>query len=399
RENTAFGFEARLRGGNVAWRPYPDQPAIAALTNGAYRHDPEWYRNFLYTSERDRGLDYVEDLGSPGIFIWDLAAAEAMMVLRTGDGLNVRAAAHARELIEAERVRRSGLSPLAMAADQYLVERGKGRTLLAGFPWFTDWGRDTFIAMRGLILATGRLDEAEGILLAWAGLVSGGMLPNRFPDTGDTPEYNAVDASLWFIVAVHDFLEAARTGGHRMTPSVQTSLVEAVEAILAGYVAGTRYGIAPDIDGLIRAGVPGVQLTWMDAKIGDWVVTPRIGKPVEIQALWINALRIGGVWSARWREMEARARSAFAARFPDPATGGLYDVVEADHRTGRSGRTHPAEPDIRYRRAAVPGAGRRRSALRGRPSGGEAAHAARSAVAGPGRGRICAALLWRSPRA
>ena len=334
RENADFDFRARTCGGNVAWRPYRDQPAIAALTNAVYRHDPQWYWNFLYTAEQERGLDHVEDLASPGEFAWDLAEEEAVMLLRTGDGLNVCAATYARHLREAEGVRRSGFSPLALAADQYLVRRGRGRTLLAGFPWFTDWGRDTFIAMRGLVIGTGRFREAEDILLTWAGSVSEGMLPNRFPDTGDTPEYNAVDASLWFIVAVHDFLAAARDADRPVAPGVQTSLHHATEAILTAYAAGTRYGIGADTDGLIRAGVLGVQLTWMDAKAGDWVVTPRIGKPVEVQALWINALRIGSAWSTRWRDMETLARSAFAARFPNPATGGLYDVVDAEHVPG-----------------------------------------------------------------
>ena len=146
--------------------------------------------------------------------------------------------------------------------------------MLAGFPWFTDWGRDSFIALRGLAIAQGRLAQAEAVLLQWATLVSEGMLPNRFPDQGGVPEYNAVDASLWFIVAVHDFLQAATA-----EPPVELRLGIAVSAILDGYVAGTRYGIAADQDGLLKAGVPGVQLTWMDAKIGDHVVTPRIGKP------------------------------------------------------------------------------------------------------------------------
>ena len=335
RENAGFDFRATVRGGNVAWRPYADLPAAAALTNGAYRHAPEWYRNFLCTAERDRGLDCVEDLASPGVFSFDLAEDEAVMVLRTGDGLAARPAALAARIAEAERARRAAApSPLTLAAESYFVDRGAGSTIIAGFPWFTDWGRDTFIAMRGLALGTGKLREAESILLAWSEAVSEGMLPNRFPDTGDTPEYNAVDASLWFVVAVHDFFRAAAEAGHAVAPAARARLRDAVEAILQGHAGGTRYGIAADSDGLLRAGVPGVQLTWMDAKLGDWVVTPRIGKPVEVQALWINALRIGAAWSPRWEALEARARAAFAARFPDPDTGGLFDVVDADHRIG-----------------------------------------------------------------
>jgi predicted glycogen debranching enzyme len=156
------------------------------------------------------------------------------------------------------------------------------------------------------------------------------MLPNRFPDSG-APEYNSVDASLWFVIAVHDYLAT----GHAQKET-QDRLQQAVDAILDGYARGTRFQIAAaSEDGLLRAGVPGVQLTWMDAKVGDWVVTPRIGKPVEVQALWINALRIAAAWSPRWTEPAARATHAFQQRFTDPASGALYDVVDADHEPGK----------------------------------------------------------------
>ncbi|HEY3598032.1 MAG TPA: amylo-alpha-1,6-glucosidase, partial [Paraburkholderia sp.] len=216
----------------------------------------------------------------------------------------------------------------------YVVARGKGRTIVAGFPWFTDWGRDTFIAMRGLLLAAQRYDEAEAILVQWSGALSDGMLPNRFPDEGDTPEYNAVDASLWFAVAVHDYLAAAHASA-----DTRNRLQDAVDTILAGYTRGTRFGIRADGDGLLQAGVPGVQLTWMDAKIGDWVVTPRIGKPVEVEALWINALRIGAMWNPQWREPAERATRAFVERFIDPSTGALFDNVDVDHTPGAIDRS------------------------------------------------------------
>jgi predicted glycogen debranching enzyme len=335
-ENPAFAFAATVRGGNVAWRPYPDLPAVAALTNGAYVHAPEWYRNFLYAAEAERGLDATEDLASPGSFAFDLAAGPAVMILRSGDGLGIRAAAHAERLAGSERARRESLSPLALAAGAYLVDRPGGRTLLAGFPWFTDWGRDTFIALRGLLVATGALAQGRAILLAWAGAVSEGMMPNRFPDRGEAPEYNAVDASLWYVVAVHDVLAAHAAAGRPVPEAEGARLAAACAAILDGYAAGTRYGIAADADGLLRAGVPGVQLTWMDAKVGDRVITPRIGKPVEIQALWINALKVGiARWPERasgWRDLERRASAGFH-RFVSP-TGALHDVIDADHVAG-----------------------------------------------------------------
>jgi predicted glycogen debranching enzyme len=337
RENGSFDFRSVSERGNVAWRPYPDLPAVAAISNGRYQASPEWYRNFTYDAEEARGLDHVEDLASPGTFTWELGAQDCVLVLRAGDGLSVRAEPHAARLATAEAARRKAASsPLALAAESYLVDRGAGRTVLAGFPWFCDWGRDTFISLRGLDIATGRLDDAEQILTQWAGSVSEGMLPNRFVDHGETPEFNAVDASLWFIVAVHDFLAAATQSGRAVAPAIVDCLRAAAEAIIEGYERGTRFGIGADADGLIKAGVPGVQLTWMDARVGNWVVTPRIGKPVEVQALWLNALRIAGAWSSRWTALEAKAHASFLAKFPDPASGGLYDVVDADHQQGKN---------------------------------------------------------------
>src|SRR5437867_10052811 len=337
-ENPAFRFDAEVQNGRVIWHPYPDVPRIIAFSNGTYTHQPDWYRNFLYKEEQARGLDHSEDLATPGTFRWSLSQSEAILILAAEDQksgmlslIDVPAHKYVHTLRTAERQRRQHfLSRLHRAADAYLVRRGAGKTIVAGYPWFTDWGRDTFIALRGLCLATGRLDEAHDILLAWAGTISHGMLPNRFPDRGEAPEFNSVDASLWYVVAVHDFLEAAP----QVPPRDRQTLAGAVEAILAGYAAGTRYRIHVDGDGLLAAGEPGVQLTWMDAKVGDWVVTPRIGKPVEVQALWLNALRIGSELTERWAELYARARPAFAARFWDEARGHLADVVDVDHRPG-----------------------------------------------------------------
>ncbi|MGH8006188.1 MAG: amylo-alpha-1,6-glucosidase [Candidatus Binatia bacterium] len=340
-ENGAFRCDAEVDDGRVLWRPYADLPAIRALTNGAYTHQPDWYRNFLYDEERARGLDHTEDLATPGVFLWDLSQGEAVWILAAaGQGTDTLPAGvpvqkHAQTLRTAERQRRRRFSSrLHRAADAYLVCRGKGKTIAAGYPWFTDWGRDTFIALRGLCLATGSLDEARQILLEWAGAVSEGMLPNRFPDQGDTPEFNAVDASLWYVIAVHDFLQAMAAKKRKVLRRDQQTLREAVEAILSGYAKGTRYHIRLDDDGLLAAGEPGVQLTWMDARVDGRVITPRIGKPVEIQALWLNALWIGSAFSERWQELFARGREAFQARFWNEAGRCLYDVVDPDHQAG-----------------------------------------------------------------
>jgi len=341
-ENPAFRFDAEVQEGKVIWHPYPNVPKIVAVSNGSYTHQPDWYRNFLYLEEQARGLDHTEDLATPGSFRWNLSQGEAAFILTTADQRNERpflsnasAQEHLQTLRADERQRRQPFpSPLHRAADTYLARRGRGKTILAGYPWFTDWGRDTFIALRGLCLATGRLDEAHDILLAWAGTVSEGMLPNRFPDHGDTPEFNSVDASLWYIIAVHDFFQTMAAAQRDISPRDQQTLRTAIEAILAGYEKGTRYRIHADTDGLLAAGESGVQLTWMDAKIGDWVVTPRIGKPVEIQALWLNALYIAGRFSQHWQDFFLRGREAFQTRFWNASGGYLYDVVDAEHRVG-----------------------------------------------------------------
>lgn len=342
--NSTFRFDPQRRGETLVWSPYEGVPQIALTANANYRHEPHWYHRFHYEEERQRGLDCVEDLAAPGVLTFDLGAGEAVCLLSAGAsvedaGADADVRGSWRRLREAERARRAAFpSSLHRAADQYFVRRGAGKTLVAGYPWFTDWGRDTFIALRGLGLATGRFEEARDILLEWTGAVSEGMLPNRFPDHGETAEYNAVDASLWYVVAVHEFFSAAVKAGMAVSKADREKLESAIQSILKGYAEGTRFNIHCDDDGLLAAGEPGVQLTWMDAKIGDWVVTPRIGKPVEVQALWLNALGLSGGLSPRWGERFERGRTAFRERFWNEAKGCLYDVVDCDHVRG----THDA---------------------------------------------------------
>jgi predicted glycogen debranching enzyme len=342
-ENGSFRFEADVHDRLVAFTPYDGVPRIEMLADGDYRHAPDWYRQFLYVEEQARGLDSTEDLASPGEFVWCLREGDtAVLVLRTGTGLaaaqtieDVQRLANA--IVESERTRRwTFRSALERSADDYLVRRASGRTIVAGYPWFTDWGRDTFIASRGLCLATGRLAEAGEILLEWASVVSEGMLPNRFPDGGEAPEYNSVDASLWYVVAVHEFLQRAATIA---TAVEQARLVDAVLRIVSGYASGTRFGIRMDHDGLLAAGVRGVQLTWMDARVGERVITPRIGKPVEIQALWLNALWIASQFEPHWTEAYGRGRDAFARRFWLDEVGYLADVVDVDYVAGAVDRS------------------------------------------------------------
>jgi predicted glycogen debranching enzyme len=343
RENDNLHTVMRIDEGRAAWRLYDETPPVACLTNGRWHGDPAWYRQFLYEAERSRGLDAIEDLLAIGTVEFDLADGPAIMAVGTAaslDDLDPRDLVHsAGAIADTERRRRAALGgPLEQSADQYVVRRGMGHTIVAGYPWFTDWGRDTFIAMRGLCLSSGRLQIARDILLEWAGATSRGMLPNRFPDGGDTPEYNAVDAALWYVVVVGELLahgDAARV----LSTHDRARLEGAVIDILEGYGRGTRFGIRCDHDGLLAAGEPGQQLTWMDARVGDREITPRIGKPVEIQALWINALEAGGRISPRWQPHRDRAMAAFNARFWDADSGALFDVVDADHVPGRVDRT------------------------------------------------------------
>jgi predicted glycogen debranching enzyme len=337
-ENPAFRFMEVTSAQRVEWHPYDGVPGVHALSNGSYHAEPQWYRGFLYSEERARGLDDTEDLAAPGLYQWDLSQTDAVLLLGADGALpgDLTAAEGFSRLRRSERARRARFATrLERAGDSYLVRRDPGKTIVAGYPWFTDWGRDTFISLRGLCLATGRLADARSILLEWADLVSEGMLPNRFVDQGDAPEYNTVDASLWYVVATHDYLEAAEAAGRPAPARDRKALGQAVQDILAGHMRGTRYGIRAADDGLLAAGEPGVQLTWMDAKVGDWVVTPRIGKPVEIQALWLNALRIAERFTPSYASLYARGVESFARRFWNPAAGWLYDVIDADHVPGR----------------------------------------------------------------
>jgi predicted glycogen debranching enzyme len=335
-ENPVFRFDAKASRDRLTWAPYDGVTGISALTNGSYRAEPEWYRNFLYTEERARGLDYEEDLAAPGVLSWEIGTDPAVLVLGMAGSLPPGKAVETFErLSRSEQARRQRLgSPLNRAADAYVVKRRSGKTIVAGYPWFTDWGRDTFIAMRGLCLATGRLAEARSILLEWADAVSQGMLPNRFVDQGDAPEFNSVDASLWYIIAVHEYIRAIAASESALPAEDRDALTKAVVDIIDGYSRGTRFGIRLDADGLLAAGEPGVQLTWMDAKVGDWVVTPRIGKPVEIQALWLNALQIAEAFTSEYRDVLQLGLRSFNERFWNEAGGYLYDVVDCDHRPG-----------------------------------------------------------------
>lgn len=336
-ENSSFRSQPAAVGRALRFEPYPGVPAVLSLANANYQHAPDWYRRFFYAEEAARGLDATEDLASPGALCFDLGENEALWVLSADlPGRPALEAAEPLALVEAmrakERARRGSFTTaLERAADAYLVRRGSGRSIIAGYPWFGDWGRDTFIALRGLCLATGKFELACAILVEWTSVVSRGMLPNRFGDGASTPaEYNSADASLWFVLAADELLSLPSAQAN-VSRADARRLDTAILDIVNGYARGTRHGISRDADGLLACGEPGLQLTWMDAKVGDWVVTPRLGKPVEIQALWVHALVAAAKRDRGFSDWAEIARISFAQRFWNPERSMLFDVIDDGH--------------------------------------------------------------------
>lgn len=344
-ENNALNSQVDTEDALATVKPYADLPALHFAHN-ADELDAlgYWYRNFEYQVERDRGFDFTEDLFSPFVLKFDLSERSAINLIASTERREI---SRAGEYVQVEIERRQKLiksaptsdglaCALVAAADQFIVARGEEKTVIAGYHWFCDWGRDTMIALSGLTLVTNRAGIARSILLEFARHVDRGMIPNRFPDAGETPEYNTVDATLWLIEAVRSLLHY--TDDYDF---VRANLYDVLTDIIAWHVRGTRYGIHVDSDALLSAGEEGAQLTWMDAKVGDWVVTPRRGKPVEIQALWYNALRVmeklagkfGDVGNkSLYAEMAERARVSFNQSFWNEDAGCLYDVVDGDQR-------------------------------------------------------------------
>ncbi len=334
--------EATFEDGIFRARPYAGVPDLYLSVPGAeFEAAPTWYRRFEYAREIERGLDVHEDLFSHGVFRVDLGAVRGYGAIASTGSPAGRDAAR---LLEQERRRRAKLVAglrtddalarhLALSADRFVVRRGEDqRTLVAGYPWFAEWGRDTLLALPGVCLATGRLDDAKRILRAYARAESQGMIPSRFPESpGDDPAFDAADAALWLFVATHEYVEA---GGD--AAFVKAEILPLLRDVVAWHERGTRHGIREDEAGLLRACSPSTPLTWMDAKAGDWVVTPREGRPVELQALWYNARSILAALSRRFgdeaeaKRLEARAkrtRAAFEKAFWNEEAGCLHDVV------------------------------------------------------------------------
>ena len=339
-ENGAINRSVEERPGLATVTPYQGLPSLHLTHNAAeLRRTGDWYRNFEYDTERERGLDFSEDLFNPLALRFDFRIRRQASIIASTEERDVAKVVEYRQS-EITRRRNAKVScpveddfaqALAAAADQYIVNRGEQKTVIAGYHWFSDWGRDTMIALPGLTLPTGKHDVARSILRTFVQHVDQGMLPNRFPDAGEKPEYNTVDATLWFFEAARAYL--AYTGNLEF---VRNELYPVFADIIAWHARGTRYGIKADSSGLLSSGEQGVQLTWMDAKVGDWVVTPRRGKPVEIQALWYNALCImedlarqfgDQPGQKRYRNMATVASWSFNRLFWNDKTGCLYDVT------------------------------------------------------------------------
>ena len=307
----------------------------------------DWYRNFDLTTARYRGLDDHDDHLCAGMFHVKLSPGQSVTLVFTTNPWDTRESeaaldrerAHEQDVLARAPAAQVGdpgwIRQLTLAADQFMVRRPTdadpdGRSVIAGYHWFGDWGRDTMISLPGLTLSTGRSEIARSILRTFARYVDRGMLPNRFPDAGEAPEYNTVDATLWYFEAIRQYLAATRD------LATLRELFPVLADIVEWHVKGTRYNIKVDpADGLLYAGEPGVQLTWMDAKVGDWVVTPRIGKPIEVNALWLNALASMDQFARALKQpaekFEALARKTREGfqRFWNPAAGYCFDVLDA----------------------------------------------------------------------
>lgn len=314
-----------------------------SIPGSTFTEHRDWYYNFEHAVEHERGLDFKEDLYTHGRFSVQLKKGDKLIVVISVDDPKGKDYA---ALIEKERSRRQALlskfegnekiQRLALAADQFIVRRGELHSIIAGYPWFSDWGRDTMISLPGLCLTTGRFTEARDILLAFASCVSEGMLPNRFPDHGDVPEYNTIDATLWFFVAIHKYLVASND------QKFAQEILPVLRDIVEWHYRGTRYNIKVDLsDGLLAGGEQGVQLTWMDAKVGDWVVTPRRGKVVEINALWYNALKIlarltadagDDIYSSDLETRAQQVEESFNNIFWNDMRGCLFDFVDGEEK-------------------------------------------------------------------
>jgi predicted glycogen debranching enzyme len=350
-QNSALKNDVREETGRVTFTPYESLPPLTVLHSpGAFTRDGIWFLNHEYLRELERGLDFREDLFSPGSISFDLSPEQPVWFIATlePDRFPAPLAHSDLESILAEEAKRRHFdaptrleSTLNRALDQFRVVRSNGLpSLIAGYPWFTDWSRDTLISLPALSIAGFPAGESKNILTMLLRERSHGLLPNRFSDSNSRPEYNTADATLWLFIAAHDYIERTKDWNF-----LRDLLYPAALDILAWHQRGTEYNIHVDLaDHLLSCGTPHTQLTWMDAKIGDVPITPRAGKPVEINALWYNALRITAHWAEvlgagkigeRYKNEARLALAGFRTSFWNPQRGCLYDVIAPSSRDPR----------------------------------------------------------------
>jgi predicted glycogen debranching enzyme len=345
KENSLLNRNYVFEDYTLSLMPYEHIPEVhIRLAGASFNEAAYWYNHLNYAEDRERGHDYQEDLFSPGILFIQLQEGDKITVLLTTEnptGKNIDTLFKNELQRRKDRFKKNKkkevLNQLHFAADQFIVQRDASlKTVIAGYHWFTDWSRDTMISLPGLCLTRNLLDDAKKMLLAFAKNVSQGMLPNRFLDGGQPPEYNNVDGTLWYFIAIQKYLEA---GGSEKF--VLRQILPVLKEIMEWHYKGTRYDIHVAEDHLLFAGEAGVQLTWMDARVNDWVVTPRTGKAVEINALWYNAHRIfarllklnGDIQEAKSFKLKARQiRQQFLSVFWNEELGYLNDVIHEEEK-------------------------------------------------------------------
>jgi predicted glycogen debranching enzyme len=342
-ENPGFQNNTEVMEKSLKFQAFNNAPvAHLAWSRGKFFRDGYWYKENFLVEEANRGLDPLEDDYSNGYLDFGEFTGSVSIIFSDRPIEN----SNAFELRKREKLRLEAIADsmhsedpflrsLLVAADQFIVEREStgGKSIIAGYPWFSDWGRDSLISLPGLTLVSGRTDDARSILKTFAVSVRNGLIPNCFADQGNDALYNSVDASLWFFVAIYKFIEY--TDDYAF---VEKNLFSAMSQIIEAFQNGTIFRIQMDPeDGLISAGEQGLQLTWMDAKVNDIVITPRHGKAVEVNALWYNALKIHELFLEKFggdgknfAALARKVRSSFRKKFWNPDTEYLYDCISPD---------------------------------------------------------------------
>jgi predicted glycogen debranching enzyme len=351
RENDRFSTDVDYEKYVMTVQPFDNLPVIRIKADGMdFKIQKNWYKRFQLEKEKERGLDYIEDLFHPGCFICEgksLLEIDFIITIEDKTDIDVNAE-YSKTINRLEKLCKTGKTApcdpeeqaLLMAADMHLIKRQLKdgddlSTIIAGYPWFEDWGRDTFISLAGLTLVTKRFKEAENILNFYRCQHEKGLIANRFEEMYTVPICNTVDTSLWYINAIWEYIKATEDYDF-----VKDNLYKTCTCIIDNYEKGTGYGVAMDEDYLISAGEEGIHLTWMDAVIDETPVTPRNGKPVEINALWYNALCVAGELAEKfddtskaeyYKDLASKVKESFNKLFWHEREGYLYDIINSGY--------------------------------------------------------------------